>query len=152
MSADVQLPEVVRRSRWPRELTLCIIVGFGGGFIGVIVGVFAAPMLGIVEVPGSKTQGAHAPEQLPVKMATRPRKSGPGVVLQLQNASASALQSVVILCEAPGSHTPPKSISLETWPPGGVVEVGEDDGWVFAAGQHVSVQARDYSPISVTLN
>ncbi len=141
-------------------MTLCAAVGFGSGLIGAVIGVLAVPVLGIG--PGGRsaeptTFSISSPESLsghydplPVNLRSRPSQTGKGVVLQLQNVSVNPLTAVSIVCEDVRTNTS-KRVEKETWPSGETVEVGENDGWSIALGQHLLVQAHGYAPLSVTL-
>jgi hypothetical protein len=137
-----------------------MIVGFGSGLIGAVVGVFAIPVLGFgplgrnsgqvsLSITDPQAVSGHF-DPLPVNMRSRPSKSGKGAVLQLQNVSMNPLTMVSIVVEDGGTNTS-KRVTRDTWPTGEVIEIGENDGWNVALGQHLLVQASEYAPLTVTL-
>lgn len=72
------------------------------------------------------------------------------MVIQFRNTSAQALRSVVIQMSAPGRDN--HILSLDSLDPGGLAEIGEDDGWRVAAGQKLAITAAGYEPVVVTIN
>lgn len=84
-----------------RKWTLCYIVGFVSGAIGILAGHVLATAIGIdSRLPGSA--GHAGALQLPVQVASRLRSTGDGIVVQVRNTSALPLRSAVTRMSAPG--------------------------------------------------
>lgn len=135
---------------WQRTRTLCGVVGFLSGSLGIFAGFVLATTLGI----DSRLSGSNDPaaaSQLPVQVTSRSRSDGDGIVIQVRNTSSRVLRSVVIRMSAPG-HDNPRTLTLDAWDPGGLAEIGEDDGWRVGAGQKLSISAAGYEPAVITIN
>lgn len=132
-----------------RTRKLCGIVGFVSGALGILAGIALTPAIGIdSRLPGGA--GHAGASQVPVQITSRPRSKGDGMVIQFRNTSAQALRSVVIQMSAPGRDN--HILSLDSLDPGGLAEIGEDDGWRVAAGQKLAITAAGYEPVVVTIN
>ncbi len=135
---------------WSQALKLCCVTGFLGGVGGVFLGAALPSLLGINARVASSEQ-ASSSARLPVQLAMRPRRTGEGNVIQVKNSATSPLQSVVIRIAGPG-RADPHTLQFETWQPGALAEIGEDDGWLVSKGQQLSISADGYPAVTITID
>lgn len=127
---------------------LCCIVSFISGSVGLLTGILLASVIGI----GPQRVGNVGPMgPVPLQITSRPRSTGEGFVIQIKNASTRPLRMVVIRMSATGQPNP-FTLTFDSWDPGALVEIGDDDRWRVAPGQKLAVSADGHDPVDLVID
>ena len=86
--------------------------------------------------------------ELPISLAIREDARGRGSIVQFHNTSQKQRAVLVELKNPKRNHYRAAPVQLD---PGELREIGEDQGWMFASGETITVREDGHSPRSLTI-
>jgi hypothetical protein len=101
-------------------------------------------------VTGSGSPGSGQGAKLLITHTFRHKKSGGGMVLQLQNAEPGPLHGILVTCVNPADNMSLR-VPLKEWDPGQMFEIGTDETWEITPGQTVTIDVPGYQSTVIKL-